>query len=73
MPKVTLEFNLPEEQEEFKTAASAGDMSQVLWDFSDFLRGKIKYEELSEAEYAIYEAVREKLYEIAGEHNVEIG
>ena len=73
MPKVTLEFNLPEEQEEFKTAASAPDMSLVLWDFSQFLRSKIKYEELSESDYKVYETVREKLFEIASEHNVEIG
>ena len=73
MPKVILEFNLPEEQEEFKTATSATDMSLTLWDFAQFLRQKIKYEELSESDYAVYESVREKLYEIANEHNVEIG
>lgn len=72
MPKVIIEFNLPEENEEFKTATKATDMSLVLWDFSQHLRSKIKYGDLPEAEYAIYEAIREKFHEILNDYNVEI-
>lgn len=32
MPKATLEFSLPEEQEEFETATKAADYKLALWD-----------------------------------------
>lgn len=37
MPKVTLEFNLPEEQEEFQNAIQAGKMSSAFWDIGNDL------------------------------------
>ena len=44
MPKAILEFNLPEEQEEFKTANKAQDYLCVLVEIADYLRVKRKYE-----------------------------
>lgn len=43
MPKATIVFNLPEEQGEYKTHIKAGDMASLISDFTQFLRGKVKY------------------------------
>lgn len=71
MPKAVLEFKLPEEQEEFKTAMNAVNMSLTLSEFSLFLRSKLKYEDLSESDYKIYESIREKFFEIVDNNDVE--
>ena len=43
--KAILEFNLPEDKEEFDVAAKAMDWALVAWDIDDFIRNKIKYEQ----------------------------
>lgn len=44
MAKAILEFNLPEEQEEFEMAARASDYSIALWDIAqDIFRRARKY------------------------------
>ena len=43
--KATLEFNLPEDQEQFNTAAKAIDWALLAWDIDQFIRNKIKYEQ----------------------------
>ena len=70
MPKATLTFNLPEEQDEWKLINQAGSLHSALWDFSQYLRQRLKYEEISEAEAAVLEAVRTKFWELAQEHNI---
>ena len=43
MPKVTVEYNLPEEQDEFDTANNAEKYYSVLWDLDQYLRNFVKY------------------------------
>ena len=43
--KATLEFNLPEDNEEFEIASKAMDWSILAWDIDQFIRNKIKYEQ----------------------------
>ena len=43
--KATLEFTLPEENEEYEIAANASKMYCALSDFKAYLRNKCKYEE----------------------------
>ena len=45
MPKATLEFNLPEETEEFRTAVDAQAMHSAIWDLLEYIRAKRKYAE----------------------------
>lgn len=45
MPKVTLEFNLPEEVEEAKMAQNAGAYYSMLHDIANYARTLRKYEE----------------------------
>ena len=43
MPKVTIEYNLPDEQDAFEEANNAGKYYSVLWDIDQYLRNKTKY------------------------------
>lgn len=44
MPKATLEFNLPEEQDEYEMTMKAGAMHSAIWDFDQrYLRNIVKY------------------------------
>lgn len=47
MPKATLSFNLPEEQSEYQTTANAGKYQGVIWDYIQYLRQCIKYDDIS--------------------------
>ncbi len=43
--KATLEFNLPEDKEEFDAASKGMDWALLVWDINQFIRNKIKYEQ----------------------------
>ena len=43
--KAILEFNLPEEEEQFDVATKAMDWALLAWDIDQFMRNKIKYEQ----------------------------
>lgn len=62
--KATLSFNLPEEREEFELSCKAPNYAIVVEDFQNFLRKKLKYESLTEAEAKIYEHVQEEFFDI---------
>lgn len=63
MPRATLSFKLPEEQEEFDLAVSGSKLSCNVNEFANWLRSEMKYKELTDVQHEIYEAVREKLWE----------
>lgn len=65
--KATLTFTLPEENEEFEIASKAQRTKGALDEFDHYLRSKLKYEELSEEQHDVYEAVRAKLWELMNE------
>lgn len=62
--KAILEFNLPEDREDFDLAQNGNRYSCVIEELDNFLRAKIKYEDLPEDKEAIYREIREKLHEI---------
>jgi len=72
--RAILEFNLPEEQEEFELANKGPSYSIALYDLDMFLRSKIKYppDTVTDQELAIYEEIRSKLHEIANDHQVKV-
>ena len=43
--KAILEFNLPEDKEEYDTASKGMDWAVLAWDIDQFIRNKIKYEQ----------------------------
>ena len=66
MPKVTMEFNLPDEQSEFELAQNAGKMHSSLWDMYQFLRADSKHGE------GKYQEVYDKFWEVLKENVVEL-
>ena len=72
MPKATIEFDLPEESNEFQTAINGAKYIACLQELDNFLRGKIKYNELSEEAYNSFEECRNKLHELATDDGFSI-
>lgn len=71
--KAILEFNLPDDQEDFDQAASAGRMHLAVWKFDQHLRSKIKYDEsLTQEAHDAYQDARDQLYQIFNEYNLSI-
>ena len=45
MSKVTLEFNLPDEKDEYESAYHGNSYYAMIWDFGEWLRRKYKHED----------------------------
>ena len=56
--KAILEFNLPEDKEEFDVASRGMDWALLAWDMDQFIRNKIKYEQNRDD---VLQLVRDKL------------
>lgn len=65
--KGILEFNLPEETQEFTTATKANSLSCVISEFDNHLRGLMKYEDLEQVSIQV---MRDKLRQIINEYEV---
>ncbi len=70
--KATIEFNLPEDQENYKHHNKAFDYFCVIVEFDELLRQKIKYSELQESEYTLLEDTREELRQMLFERGINL-
>jgi hypothetical protein len=68
----TLTFRLPEEQQEFDYAVKGNDWHIVVEDMSNWLRSKLKYEELTPEQDAAYEEARKHLFAILEERGLQL-
>lgn len=70
--KATLEFNLPEDRDDFALATNASKMWSVLWELDQDLRAKVKYapDDSNEDKLEAYREVREKLREFMREEDI---
>jgi len=66
--KAILEFNLPEDSEEYLRANTATDMASTLWDIASYLRSQRKYGDPPDD----IEKIVDKFYEIMGEHGINL-
>ena len=64
--KAILEFNLPEDQQDFDLANSGMKFWSVLWELDQSLRSKTKYapDSLPQDKYDAYQEIREELREL---------
>jgi hypothetical protein len=71
--KATLEFNLPEEAQEFRTAINGWKFKSVLNEINEDLRSKIKWQDdmSDEVRFAL-QAVRDDMYQRLSEHNINL-
>ena len=73
--KATLEFNLPEDQQEFNLATKGSNWWNVCWDMDQWLRAQYKYmpdEKYSKDKYDAYVEARDKLFELMRENGVSL-
>lgn len=72
--KATLEFNLPDDNQEFQLASSAYKLWSVLYELDQDLRAKTKYapDDLPQDKYDAYQEVREILHELMTQENVSL-
>ena len=70
--KAKLEFDLPEETEDFSLAVNGSNWHNAMYDLDQFLRGKIKYnnDEYTETEEELLQMVRDQLFEAMADNNV---
>jgi hypothetical protein len=70
--KGILEFNLPEEHVDFQTAVKASDYKSFVWEFDQWLRSKIKYDDLTTEQYEVFDLCRKNFWSVAQENNITI-
>ena len=64
MPKATIEYNLPEEQDGFETAVKAVDLKLAITEFDSILRNIAKYGDDGYPELAKHPELIDKVREI---------
>jgi hypothetical protein len=74
MPKAILEFNLPEENEEFLTAQNGGKYHSVIWNLDQGLRSALKYNSDSYDEKTLeqLQKVRDRIHELLSEYDLSL-
>ena len=72
--KAILEFNLPEDQEEYDMINNASKMYLSLWDIKQMLRSKLKYnpDGLNTEQLEQWESMQDEFYEILDNHDFKI-
>jgi hypothetical protein len=70
----TLNFNLPEDDREFRMATTGKFMHTVLQELDEWLRSKTKYapDSTSQDKMDAYELSREKLYQLLNQYNIDL-
>jgi hypothetical protein len=73
--KAILEFNLPEDKQDFNFATQGGDWWNVCWEMDQWLRAQYKYmpdDQFNKDKDDAYLEVREMLIEIMNENGVNL-
>lgn len=70
--KATLEFNLPDDKNEYEVVIQAPKMQSFLWDFSQQLRNWYKYHnDFKDGQDAVTK-IREEFYRLINDHEINI-
>ena len=70
--RATLQFDLQTESQEFRDAQNGQKYRRVVNDLDDMMRLNMKHGEHSDHELAIYETIRNKLYSLLNDYNIEL-
>ena len=72
--KAILEFNLPDDQQEYDLANNGLGFWNVLWELDQDLRTKTKYapDNLPQDKYDAYQEIRDLLRELMTENNISL-
>jgi len=72
MPKLTIEFTLPEEQEEAETAQKGAAYYSVLWEMEQEFRSRLKHGDESPERVKVLEEMRVFLYQALEERGLDL-
>ena len=72
MPTATLTFMLPEEEIAFNDAMNGARWHGIVFDFDEYLRRRLKYEDLPEAVDMSVECARTTLRDLIADENLEL-
>lgn len=70
--KAILEFDLPEDTTDFQAAINGSNYRSAIWDYDQWLRSKMKYNELTDETYKAYDTCRKELRKILEQENLFI-
>jgi len=70
--KTYLEFTLPEEQDNLKDSLNVSCYRSAIQEYDNFLRQKLKYENLTATEEKVYAVCREKLHDFFDAFEVSV-
>ena len=72
--KATLEYDLPDEQDEFEKAVNGAKYAYIIWELDHFLRAKTKYapDSMPDEVHKAYEGTRDKLHSLLTENDLSI-
>jgi hypothetical protein len=70
--KVILKYNVPEDEYDYRMAVDGHKYYSFIVDFYNFLRNKVKYEQLSEADRSVYEDVYEHFHNEIRENEINL-
>ena len=72
--KAILEFELPEDRQDFDFATQGSDWWNVCWEMDQWLRGQIKHPagDMSDDTYEAFKKCREKLHELTYDSNLNL-
>lgn len=70
--KGILQFDLPEEGQDYQDAIKGGDYKAVLWDLDQFLRNKVKYGDIPEDQEKCFQECRDKLWGLLKDWEVSL-
>ena len=72
--KAIIEFELPEDQEEYEKANNANKMYMALWDIKQLFRSKLKYNSdgLNDEQLEQWEAMRGDFFDILDSNDLKL-
>jgi hypothetical protein len=62
--KATIEFNLPEDDKQYKWANNGYNYFAVLYNFKQYLKNKLKHEDLTPEQESVVEAIQSDFLEM---------
>ena len=74
MPELTIKYQLPEEEVDFRYASNGVNYLLALWDMDQYLRSEIKWngDSYTDKEYELLGNIRDQLYRCVAKHNVSL-
>lgn len=70
--KATLEYDLPDEQDEFQNAINGANWRNIVWKVDHFLRSNTKHapDSVADEELKAYYKVKDELYRLLNDNNL---